>query len=860
MILGNGVCVIVQARLGSTRLPQKALLQLDDKSLLEHVLRSLQNVQAQCFVLACDYNSYESFLAIAQKYNFLLVAGSEEDVLSRFVVALEKANQFCIEKKLPRISCIVRATADNPFLFIDAINDSVIRYFELNAPDYFTFTGLPKGSGVELINPKALLLSNEISKSSYEKEHVGPAIYLHKDKFNVVYETANTKYYFPDVVTTVDTIEDFTRTQYTLKYLADKKIKLPTSAEKIILATNYATDVIIFIPSITEGNGSGHLRRCIELATKLERNFRTQIFIPNEGIPLFVSKLLMNVKTQLITHKLPKKAKLIVLDNFKTNKNEVEVFKIIAPVVALDEGGTARDNADFLLDIIPQLKKENNFTKANLTDISFINLPNNRKNKIDQQKLNFKDFKPKVLVTCGGEDKDNLALPFGIELLNLSFDVSVITTETSFKTIQEVQGRIKLLHTVPNLREKLYKFDLVVTIFGFTAFEALAAGCLVLLISPTEYHYKLGVQNGFTCFMPGAADLQSIKKVLSTGIKIPKFITPQTKQKSLEKQIAKLSESRHFHCPVCEPEDYSDNDHEVVFRLYDRTICQCKKTSLHFLSFIMSDEKTYDENYFFDEYKKQYGKTYLEDFSNIMAFGEKRLKVINECYAEYLETEESFFNKQKNLLDIGCAYGAFLKVCERTDWLAVGTDISSDAINYVTDKLKLPAFVSAFPSLPEEFSYKIKNTLSNPDTTQTVTFNLSANSFQVITMWYVIEHFQDLSAVLKQVSYLLVDGGIFAFSTPTLSGISGKQNPENFLQESPSDHYTIFDIESVTKVLDLFGFKVVKIISTGHHPERFKHFSKCKKGSLTYKILQSISKRKKLGDSIEVYAVKRILV
>lgn len=860
MIVENGVCVIVQARLGSTRLPKKALLKLDEQNLLEHVLNSLKKVNAQCFVLACDYNSYEKFLPFANNAGFLIFAGSEADVLSRFVMALDKANKFCADKNLPPVKCIVRATGDNPFLFVEAINESIDHYFVLNAPDYFTLTGLPHGSGVELINPEALLKANASSSSIYEREHVGPAIYCHKDVFNVVYQTANKKYYFPELITTVDTAEDFLRTQVALEFLHNRKILLPAPVKKIVAATKYTSDIIIFVPSIKEGNGSGHLRRSLELAKELAKDFRIQIFIQIENLPSFAIKLLADVDPKIITRVLPKKAKLVVLDNFQTDENDINVFRKVAPVIALDEGGTGRKNADYLLDIIPRLKNEYQLNQANLEDVSFIPLPNNRKNKLG--KLNTRRGQGKILVTCGGEDKDGLAIPVGTVLSNFNFDITVISPHTTFSAIQKFSGKIKLLYSMPNLREELFKYDIVVTIFGFTAFEALAAGCLVILVSPTDYHYELGTQNDFTCFPKGIPTVDAFKNIFSHGIKIPKFINSKTKQKSLAKQIKYISMSKNFSCPLCEDEIFSEAEHPIVCRLHDRTISKCEKTGLYYLSFIISDEKKYNENYFFEEYKQQYGKTYIEDFPNIIKQSKRRIKIIEECYAEYFQDKEHFFAKQKNLLDIGCAYGAFLKACELTDWFAVGSDISAEAINYVKNELKLPAFTSAFPALPESFDYVRKVSFSDngEENFQKVKFELKDASFQAITMWFVIEHFPHLDAVLKRVSNLLVDGGIFAFSTPTLSGVSGKKSAENFFINSPKDHYSIFDIESVEKVLDLYGFKIVKIISIGHHPERFKNFANVKKGGLTYKILNAISRHKKLGDSMEVYAVKRIVI
>ena len=124
-------------------------------------------------------------------------------------------------------------------------------------------------------------------------------------------------------------------------------------------------------------------------------------------------------------------------------------------------------------------------------------------------------------------------------------------------------------------------------------------------------------------------------------------------------------------------------------------------------------------------------------------------------------------------------------------------------------------------------------------------------------MWYVIEHFENLDTVLNKVNSLLKTKGIFAFSTPSASGVSGRFKNKNFLQNSPVDHYSIWSFKSAKKVLKKYGFKILKIQSTGHHPERFfkKSISKEKNPFLWNLILQ-ISRIFKLGDTFEVYCQK----
>jgi 2-polyprenyl-3-methyl-5-hydroxy-6-metoxy-1,4-benzoquinol methylase len=126
-------------------------------------------------------------------------------------------------------------------------------------------------------------------------------------------------------------------------------------------------------------------------------------------------------------------------------------------------------------------------------------------------------------------------------------------------------------------------------------------------------------------------------------------------------------------------------------------------------------------------------------------------------------------------------------------------------------------------------------------------------------MWYVIEHFKDLDSVLKKISEITKKGGIFAFSTPSGEGVSMKTDPKKFYLNSPMDHYTIWEPSKAAKILKKYGFEVLKIVSTGHHPERFPEIKKtdAKKGSFLWKIIDLKSRQMKLGDTFEIYCRKK---
>jgi len=242
----------------------------------------------------------------------------------------------------------------------------------------------------------------------------------------------------------------------------------------------------------------------------------------------------------------------------------------------------------------------------------------------------------------------------------------------------------------------------------------------------------------------------------------------------------------------------------------------------------------YSKEYFFESYKKQYGKTYLEDFDKIKNAGKNRLKQIIKIYSQ---------GEAAALLDIGCAYGPFLAAAKEEGFSPLGIDPAEDAVRYVQEKLNIPAIQGFFPIAEGSFS--------------------NSQFFDVITLWFVIEHFRDCATVLAEIKRVLKPGGILAFSTPSFSGISargmdcgGRKSLNNFLSASPADHYTVWSPKMCKKALSLAGFKVKKTVSTGHHPERFPLLGKLAKTkkSPVYWLLLAISKIFSLGDTFEVYA------
>lgn len=827
------IAVIVQCRLSSTRFPEKATKILGNKTVLAWALTSMHKVKADRYFVATDEASFDVLKPICDENDFECFAGSLENVLDRFCKLIEKID----------VDIIVRATADNPYLFYEAAQASLdlfIKNAEEKHPcDYLTFSGLPHGCGVEIINAKSLLKAAAQTDLPYDKEHVGPALYNHKESFKCEFVPAPKRYNFPLLRTTIDTYSDYLRAWKLCEYVADKRAHTdlenkisdlysePYSTEEILQAldSTFVTKPVILCPSVKKGYGTGHLHRCLSVAAE-NKSF---VYIPenatlseiNETISLYKQN---GLKDWQIISKLPDGTynPIIISDEFALTQENLDLYENAASLISIDEGSDFTDRCDYLLDIIPSYKLNR---KANYTDSSFIRKPENKRT----EKKSPEEF-TNILICMGGEDPAGFtgetAKAFA-EYFEKSI-VTAIVSESSFEILsknENTNDRIKYVKAIPELREKLFEYDLVITHYGLTAFEALYAGCGIILLPTTKLHEKLAEKYGFVCIC-GKITSQEISMALNSKKLYPEAFFSAEK-KSLAEFIDNTSEGQRLYCPVCQKKNIND---KVVSRNSTRTYRRCSDCSMIYISWTMDEKKEYKKSYFFEEYKKQYGKTYQEDFESIKAQGNKRLSVIKSMTSV----------DSKTILDIGCAYGPFLSAAKDYNLNPFGTDISSDAVTYVQNELRFPSTVAAFPDIDVEQEFGIKD-------------------FDVITMWYVIEHFKNLDSVLSKVSSILKNGGIFAFSTPSAQGISAKSDWDLFFQRSPTDHYSVWEPSKADKILSRYGLKIERIVSTGHHPERFPSIKKtcAKKGSLQWKLTDKISKAKKLGDTVEIYCRKK---
>lgn len=196
------VCII-QARMGSTRLPGKVMLDLCGKTVLEHVIQRVKRVKnIDEIVIATTIDKKDNVIVEeAMKCGVKVFRGSEEDVLSRYYYAAKEN----------KADVVVRITSDCP-LIDPEITQRTIDYYLINKDkfDYVSNTlerTFPRGLDTEIFGFKVLEKAFNEATLQPDREHVTPYIWDNPNMFSLgcyKNDVDYSKYRW-----TLDTEEDF---------------------------------------------------------------------------------------------------------------------------------------------------------------------------------------------------------------------------------------------------------------------------------------------------------------------------------------------------------------------------------------------------------------------------------------------------------------------------------------------------------------------------------------------------------------------------------------------------------------------------------------------------------------------------
>jgi len=218
--------IILQARTGSTRLPNKVLTPIQGIPLLTHCIRRLKQVAktANVIVATSTLPKDNEIVKLAQGEKVDCFRGSEKNALDRFLEASKKYSG----------NFIIRATADNPLVDISEAR-RLIKVITSGRWDYVSMiekvgrNKLPEGVGLEAFSQSALKKSWEKGREPHHREHVNEYILENQTKFKTKFLACLPENNCPELRLTIDTPEDMAFINSMLDEIGKPAINLTTN-------------------------------------------------------------------------------------------------------------------------------------------------------------------------------------------------------------------------------------------------------------------------------------------------------------------------------------------------------------------------------------------------------------------------------------------------------------------------------------------------------------------------------------------------------------------------------------------------------------------------------------------------------
>ncbi len=195
------IIALIQARIGSQRLPGKVMLPIGESTVLKLVYQQVSKAEsvAQTIIATSNKENDHQIADFCQENNMPFFRGDEEDVLARFYGAASEHHP----------DYIIRICADQPFLDPAIIDFAVKEHLEKNV-DYSTTVGMvPKGLDLEIFSFSLLKEAHLNSCLPEEKEHVTTYILHRPEKYKIQKIKFPDKISRPEIVLTLDTHQDY---------------------------------------------------------------------------------------------------------------------------------------------------------------------------------------------------------------------------------------------------------------------------------------------------------------------------------------------------------------------------------------------------------------------------------------------------------------------------------------------------------------------------------------------------------------------------------------------------------------------------------------------------------------------------
>ena len=195
--------IIVEARLGSSRLPNKVIYRIKKNVFLEYLIKRLKLSKKtdEIIIATTDLPSDNQIVEIAKKNKIKYHRGPENNVIKRVIDAGKKF----------KCQAIVRVTSDCPVIDVSII-DHIVETFKNNNCDYLSNANIrsyPDGMDVEVFSLKSLIKSMKLAKTKRALEW--PTLSMRKNPkvFKLINIIAPQELYWPELGLTLDEYSDY---------------------------------------------------------------------------------------------------------------------------------------------------------------------------------------------------------------------------------------------------------------------------------------------------------------------------------------------------------------------------------------------------------------------------------------------------------------------------------------------------------------------------------------------------------------------------------------------------------------------------------------------------------------------------
>jgi spore coat polysaccharide biosynthesis protein SpsF len=216
--MGIDIALVIQARMSSSRFPEKVLSPLCGTPMLLWTINYCRKVNLPLFVLTSTDESDDQLIGMLEKNYVSYYRGSLDNVVSRYLSFMEEH----------QVKKVVRISGDSPLINPDVIFKVIAQDQELADADLTTNVfprSFPRGQSVEVIPRKSLELLRNRSLSELDIEHVTPYFYANYKEFKInnLHNTKDLSY----INLSVDSKEDLLRVN---KFMALKSLNYSSPA------------------------------------------------------------------------------------------------------------------------------------------------------------------------------------------------------------------------------------------------------------------------------------------------------------------------------------------------------------------------------------------------------------------------------------------------------------------------------------------------------------------------------------------------------------------------------------------------------------------------------------------------------